>query len=133
MPASDWIATIARMIGRHVHRRNPILLWGITAILPTVNGGRQVEVQRGNFRRRAIYLPPNPPVVNGGVFVTGMGNATNMLMVIATNYQVPWTPIFYESPLLLVEIDPGPDGVLGTWDDIHYLMRDDDGYYLVEG
>lgn len=133
MARYENVRDIAALIFANVERRNPTLLWGITAILPNVSGTRQVQIQRQNAVRRAIYLPRTTPIVGGGVFVSAMDNSLGTLVVIASDFQTPWEPTFLESPILLTETDPGLDGVPGTWDDVHYLTRDDDGYYLTEG
>lgn len=90
------MAQLAWYIAGYVERRNPILRWGITALLPDENGTKMVMVQRAGQSHPAIYLPPTAPVVNGGVFVTMLGGSGGQLFVYATDFQNPWTPDYAE-------------------------------------
>lgn len=76
-------------------RRNPELPGQIRADLGIINGIRMVTVLINGQVRPCIYTLPYPPEVSGGVFVARMTNSlTASWYVVASNYQVPSTPIF---------------------------------------
>lgn len=93
------IADLARFIGLRCTLRNPIVLAGIVELLPAINGTRMVMVEREGYRRPVMYLPDTDPVIDGGVWITGMGDGSGRLYVLTPNYQVPWVASYVSAPL----------------------------------
>lgn len=133
MAVYQGVRDIARLIADNTPRQNPIVTAVVRQILAPVGGTAMVMVERGGYVRRAIYPLPVDPVVNRIVFITRLGPPLQApLFVIASGFQLVPSPSYDQSPIWLTETDPGEDGIYGTWDDVHYLLRDDDGYYLTD-